>query len=257
MAKDIPLKLYKFQTFNKYSIQNLKRGQIWFSKPRQLNDPFDCAIPFVLEWTDKDFESFCLQLKGRDNLATPRRSFYITDGKPNQKFQDSIRNTNEYYMRLRIINQISGMGISCFTENLDNILMWSHYADSHKAFCLEFDTKCFPFLDPEKLHKVIYSDKYPSLAPDAFFHDEYMPIDILITKSLKWKYENEWRQIIDIGNTAVGYDARALTAVYFGCSMPDKQMRKIAAILAKSATSLFKMQRSYKDYALTPTRYKE
>jgi len=256
MVKNIPPKLYKFQTFNKYSIQNLKRGQIWFSKPEKLNDPFDCAIPFILDWTDKDFETFYLQLQGKDNFATPTKSFYVTDGKPNQKFQDITRKTHEYYMRLKIINQISGMGISCFTENLDNILMWSHYADSHKAFCIEFDTNYSPFLDAEKLHQVIYSNKYPSLSPVAFFQGGYMPIDILITKSIWWKYENEWRQIIDIGNMPVEYDPRALTAIYFGCSMPDKQMRQIAAILAKSATPLFKMQRSHKDYGLVPIPYK-
>ena len=31
-------------------------------------------------------------------------------------------------------------GVCCFSEKKDDILMWSHYADGHKGFCLEFIT---------------------------------------------------------------------------------------------------------------------
>ena len=28
------------------------------------------------------------------------------------------------------------MGVVCFSESYDNIIMWSHYSDNHKGFCL-------------------------------------------------------------------------------------------------------------------------
>ena len=31
------------------------------------------------------------------------------------------------------------MGVTCFTEDCTNLLMWSHYAENHTGFCLEFD----------------------------------------------------------------------------------------------------------------------
>ena len=30
-------------------------------------------------------------------------------------------------------------GIACFLSNCDNLLMWAHYADSHKGVCLKFN----------------------------------------------------------------------------------------------------------------------
>jgi hypothetical protein len=35
--------------------------------------------------------------------------------------------------------QPSSVGIYCVSTNYDDVLMWSHYADSHKGICLEFD----------------------------------------------------------------------------------------------------------------------
>lgn len=29
--------------------------------------------------------------------------------------------------------------IACFSESIESVLMWSHYADSHKGFALEYD----------------------------------------------------------------------------------------------------------------------
>ncbi len=31
--------------------------------------------------------------------------------------------------------------VSCFSETCDSILMWSHYADSHKGVCIEFENE--------------------------------------------------------------------------------------------------------------------
>ncbi len=39
-------------------------------------------------------------------------------------------------MMMNAINDT--IGILCFTEKNDNLLMWSHYANSHKGFVLEF-----------------------------------------------------------------------------------------------------------------------
>ena len=38
-----PQRLYKYQPFTTYALENLKGRQIWFSAPAAFNDPFDCA----------------------------------------------------------------------------------------------------------------------------------------------------------------------------------------------------------------------
>ena len=56
--------------------------------------------------------------------------------------------------------------ITCFSETPDNMLMWSHYANAHQGFCVEYD---FNNLSAENhyilehLEKVNYADQLPSL----------------------------------------------------------------------------------------------
>ena len=78
-----------------------------------------------------------------------RKSKYLPNGKPSQKFIDGM----EKVRRIRnqeLRAQISQRGVACFTTELNNILMWSHYADGHKGFCLEFDTNFFKFQQSTK-----------------------------------------------------------------------------------------------------------
>ncbi|MCI5746169.1 MAG: DUF2971 domain-containing protein, partial [Erysipelotrichaceae bacterium] len=46
--------------------------------------------------------------------------------------------------------------ITCFSEKYDSILMWSHYGDSHKGACIEFEIQ-----DDKEFKKVKYSTKRP------------------------------------------------------------------------------------------------
>ena len=48
--------------------------------------------------------------------------------------------------------------VACFTENNIFPLMWSHYADSHKGLCLEYDLTRLPKGYRYGILPVIYSD---------------------------------------------------------------------------------------------------
>ena len=45
MTRDKPFRLYKYQSYNIQTIDNLLKQQLWFSNPLKFNDPFDCYIP--------------------------------------------------------------------------------------------------------------------------------------------------------------------------------------------------------------------
>jgi hypothetical protein len=263
MAAKLPSKLYKYQplTPNSYTLRNLTAREIWFSKPGKLNDPFDCAIPFRLvsaspeEWR-KGYEKFHMGVQNDEGatraILADRK--YLTNGKPNQAFRDDIIKTNIKNVVSRVDNY-RNEGIACFSATLNNILMWSHYADGHKGICLEFDTKYPPFNDVHKVLRVIYQTIYPALNPVQFLILGRVPATPLITKSTHWKYEKEWRLLKAVGDTAVQYDPRALTAIYFGCLMPDDQKDQIAAMPATSAPRLFSMKRSEKEFKLETEPY--
>jgi len=256
MTKAIPPKLYKYQSIGSgsHTIDNLKNGEIWFSKPNLLNDPFDMAIPLLINVNapDEDYLVFYDEMMKRITEPAERRaaSKLFSNGRPSPEFKAHI---NEFQLTLsqqKVIDDFSQRGIACFSRRKDSILMWSHYAEGHKGLCLEFDTNYPPFQDKEKLHRVIYNQRYPSVSPAAVIRDKYLPITPLITKSIGWKYEKEWRLIMEKGNNVLKYDPNALAAIYFGCSMQDDLKKSVASMLFMSSVQLFNMKRSSTEFKL-------
>lgn len=250
---NIPPKLYKYQSWDYYAFNNLRQKHLWFSKPESFNDPFDCDINFTI--TDINEENinslfnFCLE------SANDKKAFnakYSQGGKFNNKFRDDVVNFALMATNLVKEKQWAKIGVACFSEDNDNILMWSHYTNSHQGFCLEFDTNCAPFkpTKTKNLLKVNYSESnsYPALSLKDIPNNLDLINTQLGTKSLHWKYENEWRLFSAIGNKEYPFDRAALTGVYFGCRMKNEDKNAIALILADLPTRLYQMQRSETEF---------
>jgi hypothetical protein len=75
--------------------------------------------------------------------------------------------------------------------------MWAHYASSHSGYVIEFDNT-HPFFsensnEPDvlwRLQKIVYTQERPKTVVS-----ELDFVKILLTKSLSWEYEREWRVI--------------------------------------------------------------
>ncbi|MGD9126138.1 MAG: DUF2971 domain-containing protein [Planctomycetia bacterium] len=121
-------------------------------------------------------------------------------------------------------------GVCCFAERNDNLLMWSHYSDSGRGFCLEFRTEHEPF---SKLHKVKYVSDIPVLSLYSMLANRGYKqwFDLFCTKSEDWSYEQEWRAFHAEAGTAFGYESQALKAIYFGPMMERQALEIICLIL--------------------------
>ena len=107
---------------------------------------------------------------------------------------------------------------TCLSENSKSILMWSHYAQQHEGFCIEYDfNKAIESNFPtDRLAKVFYSDSMPKLNVQSLvqaIRRKYDPkyvkdpnitnltfetcLEAIITKNTVWQYEEEWRIILD------------------------------------------------------------
>lgn len=95
----------------------------------------------------------------------------------------------------------------CMSSNCSSLLMWGHYADSHKGVCLVFRFKSL--LDIEKdyiFFPVIYSKdrlkfkNYIVKNPNGnLLASEKLIKDLLSIKPLDWSYEREFRFLLDEG----------------------------------------------------------
>jgi len=102
--------------------------------------------------------------------------------KPNQT-QDMVQEASD--------QTFSELRICCFTTQKENLLFWSHYADSHKGFCVEFNSENLPI---SYAFKVRYQNEYPEFVyPTPTDDTAFIPA---LIKSPAWEYENEFRIIL-------------------------------------------------------------
>ncbi|NIU01942.1 MAG: DUF2971 domain-containing protein, partial [Nitrosopumilaceae archaeon] len=125
----------------------------------------------------------------------------------------------------RILNE--EIGVLSLSAKNDNILMWAHYADYHKGFCIEFKRSQANALGATK--PVHYVKEYPFL---SYFDD--LPGNIvkkmILTKAEDWSYEAEWRGLNTI-DTEVYYTDDMITGIIFGFRMPEDHNNEICQIL--------------------------
>lgn len=216
----LPRYLYKYRSPGEGTKAMFSANTVWFANPHEFNDPFDCQITADTTNTRLELERFMLktrpELQWRPSDLTALMEVGTEDPKAwHQMVNDSIRS---------IVNTT---GISCFSENFDNLLMWAHYATSHSGVCLKFDLLADPsfFVTPVK---VLYSADYPLY--NQVRGDDTLAEKLLNTKSIDWAYEQEWRIIKPDEQGACRFSKQALVEVMFGCRAEENFINEIKSL---------------------------
>lgn len=213
-------KLLSFRPISKYSLKDIINKEITVSHPKVMNDPFDTIY---LQWLD----------------------YY---------------NQNNDKERKHIKPMLEAMGnvrIRCFVNNktkrspVSNILMWSHYADSHRGMCLEYrfsDEFMNQTNDDSVLRfrKVIYKREPLSIK------SKQMTTDIgLLRKCNAWKYENEVRLISFAPDRKDDFilikldDGSYISRVFFGMNCPKRDIDTVRSILSDEKTKFYQMEKDW------------
>lgn len=147
------------------------------------------------------------------------------------EFMYYVESRNNIDIVHELINTKDRFYVSCLSERNDSILMWSHYANFHRGFVIEYDAIDLCNMYFNELLPVIYSKERVKLNfnIEELFHS-------LLVKYDEWSYEQEWR-IIKSENKEEKYDEIALgrilidvptpKAIYLGCRFdenPNKDM---------------------------------
>lgn len=147
-----------------------------------------------------------------------------------------------------IINKVySLVRVVCLATDFTNRLMWSHYADSHKGFCVEYD-----FTDTVEKNEMLplpitYSDKRPLIPYKAVLDKspKYMTeatnelLEGFIIKDKAWEYENEWRLLRP--STEEFVNMPAVSAIYLGALISDENKRILMQIAEEKGIPVFQM----------------
>lgn len=225
--------IFKYYSPQDYNFMAFCKNQIFFSRPSNLNDPFDTSDLLI-----RPYKKFCEEV--------------------------NLTNLNPLF---------ESFGVCCFTksEKADNRHLWALYANSYKGYALEFneDSLNDSYYAPCHLLQVKYSNKPFNLnSENATFVDEHgkehtikecideyinkgdeIPLERLFTYLLHykdltiWQNESEYRIVMGknkpvkckIQELTNGFlmtvlpDAIKSITVGYNMSMDNKQMLKNCA----------------------------
>ncbi|WP_374365900.1 DUF2971 domain-containing protein [Stutzerimonas sp.] len=224
------LRRYKYLPFNEGSLNVLTQGTLKFTCPSDFNDPFDCYPAF-------DPSSI-------ENIAKLRPDLFKAVGKaeglsPAKRLQrHGIYKTKikravesgEYAKGL-----VQNLGVCCLSRNPTSILMWSHYANNHTGFVVEFEIPMnapLPLLTQIVPLPVVYQKRRPMLA----WGDKNFDIEsYFLTKSEDWEYEAEERILTSHEGPGFHPYSRShfLSSVIAGARMDEKNLTALERTVAQ------------------------
>ena len=159
--------LYKYYPVNRLSV--LTERCIYFTRPGMLNDPFEGGF---------DLEDVA-RLRG-DLARVPWFANLL----------DAAAARDE---RRALTLAVESLVVLSLSSRPDSLLMWSHYADWHAGFVIGVDVE----------HPEMASGRFRHLAQVRYLHDrparrlarQLAQDELMLTKSVEWHYEAEWRML--------------------------------------------------------------
>ena len=171
----------------------------------------------------------------------------------------------------RTIASLCHSRVFCVTEDWDNQVMWSHYAEEHRG--VVFKLRCGEGISTRlnEAAQVHYTDQFVQF-PDLALLVEHaggistvnfsaLALKLICSKHLDWGYEKEWRVHHDLnlcevegdGYTFCPENPDVFEAVYLGCRMPDDQVANVRAAIREflPATAVFRCKLKADSFGLT------
>ncbi|MFQ5965950.1 MAG: DUF2971 domain-containing protein [Candidatus Scalinduaceae bacterium] len=184
---NLPNVLYKYRSLSEKHRDNTKRlivkNTIYFPTFNQFNDPFDCDLHIRIFSDESTIREKLVKLNPE---ASSKEIERMVQEVLNLDPEERQRNLQQ-----GIRNETVKCGIFCLSSVPDNLLMWSHYADSHKGVCVGFKVND-DYLFGCELTKIQYQDRYPELSIANDITIDWVN-NYLSTKSNDWCHEQEYR----------------------------------------------------------------
>lgn len=258
LVKNAPI-IYKYISFEG-GMKTLIDQTLLFKNPTIFNDPYDCYTELV---------SF-------DKIPINYRNEIIKKYRPNISRQErrlelkkSTKIITDYELSEMLKNQalpaeLMNRGVSCFSRTYKELLMWSHYADSHKGFCIGFDLqKTLLWISQNGFNEnsilpVKYAQDIEPL--DYFDNEKFAVIEWLRTKAACWSYEKEVRIVaapIVFDKTKIkvlNFPSSLISEVYLGNKIEGSTENKNIISKKLPNAKIYNMELNKRSFKLEETR---
>lgn len=199
----------------------------------------------------------------------------------NEKMNEAIAGTEDKFKNSILPNVYSMRNkakISCFSERNDSILMWSHYASSHRGVCIEFEE------DRDFFRNVKYSDKkehldiygavsrilaFDFIGEELNYKDKPFADKMLnpfFSKAKDWSYEQEVRCVLsDKEDNTPGYVwddnnfylEMKISKVYIGAKATNDSINEILKLCRNRDIPVVFMKEDADKYSIVPDNEKK
>jgi hypothetical protein len=245
-----PARLYKYRDFSVNTLRLLTEAEVFLCKPIRLsfNDPLDSSpaievdidVPVLKQLRAKMLASLLPIERARMTISEP----YYTATELGEPEKD--KTARDYYIKRladdvlhALRDEYAKFGVLSLAGRWNCPLMWSHYAKHLKGVCVEYATADATF---EKLQPVNYGRPRTIRASTLVEWKLRKSLEarrsieevLFFTKASQWRYEKEWRAIVEHAGTASA-PAR-LTAIHFGLRC-DTSVIKSLVLLHKHKES--------------------
>jgi hypothetical protein len=232
--------IYKYTSFDSGKLI-LEHSSLRFSQVEALNDPFELS-PLM------DKYKRTLKAKARNEPKLRDGFIKMSLIEKEALIQYIIKPSIE-----TVVDSIKNNLILSLTKKENNLLMWSHYADSHKGILIGFDSGNDFFQGKEHremtcTYNVHYSEERPEFFDCHTVLSKYKPIEssvgayrrMLLTKSPEWEYEQEVRMFAlskgasEVSNDNIylfNFPKEALKKIVFGCQMSNVDKDELAKFI--------------------------
>ncbi len=236
-----PKYLYKYREGTDKDLENLREDKMWMAIPSEFNDPFDCKVYVDCELVAKELigNEAKLNLLMKTRGITEKDPIYI-------KFLNGVK-MMENKLNEEITMKRDRSFIYCLSEKRNSQLMWSHYANNHKGFCIGYDFEKLLGLHNIDMLPVIYSKDFFVIDTLEKFKNH---MDIFMKsvrrKSLDWSYEKEWRifgeyKINESNQKGMISEMPIPFNIYMGCKIEKELENQIVDICKDKKINLYKM----------------
>lgn len=281
----MPNSLFRYRTCTNLQIEAFENDKIYAVTADLFNDPFDTLVRFDINQIKtaaktilssdsisqlkhyleqgNDFPESIKQILPSENLEYYKEKVLTADIKEMElsieEYKNQILMLIDFCFPLLTNFSKKFVTIACFCETVRSITMWSHYANNHQGFVLEYNMRPTLFSKHPNygLYPVIYDEErydassymgwsflkmigINSKNPDNFSH-----VKCAIHKSLQWEYEQEWR-LVDyssrdcskVNSTEISYKP---IAIYYGMRISEDNKNLLHEIACKKGIAEYEM----------------
>ena len=307
IVEHIPLKLFRYRECSEMNLDAFNDDKLFAVTSDKFNDPYDCLFRYDKERlrhsimmgmskdvmyalrdhfkTGGDFPDMLTKLFDKEMLDNAKYSIAQANDESIEKYSEIVASMKEPLNELidnkteEAVQTVKLMTfIACFSEDIHSVTMWSHYANSHKGFALEYDTKAFrlkcQFCDQLKqCNKAAFCNIFPVIYQKLRYDatdflgwyigrsmglpiknpDTFTSSKALLYKSSQWSYEKEWRLIVSRlkdfqDKTPICIDHLKPTAIYFGSRISPINKKMLHIIAKEKGISEYQMYIDNKSY---------